>query len=208
LSLVLMPLFSLIMWQALKPFRRLTTMVNPNSEHFGGTHDAFGHRQSKHRMRNLARTGVATLAGGAAGAAAAEAMDDDDEPSKVVPDRAEARPSPHAPVRPPLALEAAAARTTRPEDVSAGPALHAAAAPTAADERQAPVFEAGGGDHRRSASRVHAEHAVGALNEGFVPRPSAESAPPPPPVATEPEWYDGEAVYPIYRPSEQTDDVA
>ena len=207
LSLVLMPLFSLIMWQALKPFRRLTTMVNPNSEHFGGTHDS---RQSKHRMRNLAKTGVAALAGGTAGAAAAEAMDDDDEPSRVVPDRAEARPSPHAPVPQPLALEAAAARTTRPGDVSAGPGLHAAAAPTVDDAPAAPVFEAGGGDHhRRSASRVHAEPVVSALPEGFVPRPSSEGAPPPPPpAATEPEWYDGEAVYPIYRPSEQTDDVA
>ena len=55
LSLVLMPLFSLIMWQALRPFRRLTTMVNPSSEHFGAANDPS--RQSKHRMRKLAKTG-------------------------------------------------------------------------------------------------------------------------------------------------------
>ena len=198
LSLVLMPLFSLIMWQALKPFRRLNTMVNPDSEHFGGTQGS--QRQSKHRMRKLAKTGVAALAGGSAGVAVAEAMDDDDEPSRVVPERAEARPSPHAPVQQPLALEAAAARTTRSADHSAGPALHAAAAPMVPTQRAAPVFEAAGDSgHRRPAARAYAEP-VSALPEGFVPRPSAETAQPPPPPATEPEWYDGEAVYPIYRP--------
>jgi hypothetical protein len=37
-----------------------------------------------------------------------------------------------------------------------------------------------------------------ALPEGFAPRPSSATVPPPP---TEPEWYDGDEVYPIYRPS-------
>ena len=138
--------------------------------------------------------------------AVAEAMDDD-EPSRVVTERAEARPSPHSPVPKPLALEAAPARTARPADVLAGQPLHAAAGPVAGDPPAAPVFEAGREDHRRPAARAHSEPVVSALNEGFVPRPSSDG-PPLPPAATEPEWYDGEAVYPIYRPSEHTDDVA
>ncbi len=204
LSLVLMPLFSLIMWQALKPFRRLTTMVNPSSEHFGVANDPS--HQSKHRIRKLAKTGVAALAGGTAGVAVAEAMDDD-EPSRVVPERAEARPSPHSPVPKPLALGAAPAPTAHPADAPANQPLHAAAGPVAEDPPAAPVFEAGRADHRRPAARAHSEPVVTALNEGFVPRPSSDG-PPLPPAATEPEWYDGEAVYPIYRPSEHSGDVA
>jgi len=42
-----------------------------------------------------------------------------------------------------------------------------------------------------------------ALDEGFAPRPS-EAAPPP--VASEPEWVDGEEVYAIYRPDRDADD--
>ena len=208
LSLVLMPLFSLIMWQALKPFRRLTTMVNPNSEHFGGTHDS---RQSKHRMRNLAKTGVAALAGGTAGAAAAEAMDDDDEPSRVVPERAEARPSPHAPVPQPLALEAATARTTRPEDAVRRPR---AACGRGADGRRRTRSTGVRGGRWRPPPPVgfpRARRARGERPARGVRAPAelgGRRPPPPPPAATEPEWYDGEAVYPIYRPSEQTDDVA
>ena len=176
-----MPLFSLIMWQALKPFRRLTTMVNPSSEHFGVANDPT--HQSKHRIRKLAKTGVAALAGGTAGVAVAAAMDDD-EPSRVVPERAEARPSPHSPVPKPLALEAAPARTARPADVPANQPLHAAADPVAGEAPAAPVFEAGRVDHRRPAARAHSEPVVTALNEGFVPRPSL-GRPAAPPAATD-----------------------
>ncbi len=207
LSLVLMPLFSLIMWQALKPFRRLTTMVNPDSDHIGSTHGWFGSRQRQgaHRGRRLAKSAVATLAGGAAGAAAAEAMEDDED-AGVPPERVEARPSYHPPAPRPLALEAVAARANEvPPDPDARPAAH----PVAGNERPGTVFEASHAHRRASAPAEHREPSVRALPEGFVPRPTGEAVPSPPtPPLTEPEWDDGEAVYPIYRPAEKTDDVA
>ena len=208
LSLVLMPLFSFIMWQALKPFRRLTTMVNPDSDHFGGAH-GFGHRQGQgaHRGRRFFKSAVATMAGGAAGAAAVEAMDDDDD-ARVPPERVEARPSWHPPLTPqPLALEAA---TVRADESPPDPSVPPTARPLAGDERPATVFEASDAHRRwRPASGEQQEPAVRALPEGFVPRPTGEAVPtPPPPAITEPEWYDGEAVYPIYRPAEKSDDVA
>ena len=206
LSLVLMPLFSFIMWQALKPFRRLTTMVNPDSDHFGGSH-GFGHRhrEGAHRGRRLAKSAVAALAGGAGGAAAAEAMDDDEDPG-APPERAEARPSWHTPVPQQLPLETA---TARAHEVPADPTARPAMRPLAGDDRPVTVYEASEAHRRWPASGEHAEPAVRALPEGFVPRPTGEAVPTPPsPPLTEPEWYDGEAVYPIYRPAEKTDDVA
>jgi hypothetical protein len=77
--------------------------------------------------------------------------------------------------------------------------------PTVVSEQVGANFEARA-DHHRSPRPPRPEPSVAALPEGFVPRPTSESLPLPP---TEPEWDDGEAVYPIYRPSdEHTDDVA
>jgi hypothetical protein len=197
------------MWQALKPFRRLTMMVNPNSDHFGGGHgpsSGFGSRQAK----RLLKVGVAAFTGGAAGAAAAQVLDDD-QPAPV-PERAEARPSPYAPVAQPAALTAATVRTDPSPGSGSEPGLRPHPG-TIADERpRARVFEASDADHQRdhqrTATRTHPKPAMNALS-GFEPRPSeAVDSLTPPPAPTEPEWYDGEAVYPIYRPAERTGDVA
>ena len=42
LSLVLMPVFSFMMWVALKPFRRLTTVVSRGGDPFGDMTGSFG----------------------------------------------------------------------------------------------------------------------------------------------------------------------
>lgn len=207
LGLVLMPLFSLIMWKALKPFRRLTTMVNPNFDHFaGGSGHLPGH--GAHLTRRMVKAGAAAFTGGAAGAAVAVAMDDDEETSQAPPERAESRPSPYAQsnerVEPP-AIEAAHARTAGHEHEASGP--DPTAGQTNGDERTSTVFEATSG-HRRGPERIpQADPGVASLPHRPSPQ-SSESSPPPAPAVIEPEWYDGEAVYPIYRPSEPTNDVA
>ena len=181
LGLVLMPLFSLIMWQALKPFRRLTTMVNPNSDHFGAGSSGRGQR---HLARRLTKAGVVAFSGGAAGAVVAGALDEDEHgESHAPPERAEARPSPHA---------------ASTEERDHGGAGSVAQPVTEARTRSRPQLE----PSRRLTTEARS------LPESPPPQPSSQDGPPTPPSPTEPEWYDGEAVYPIYRPSEQTDDVA
>jgi uncharacterized membrane protein len=202
LSLVLMPLFSFIMWHALKPFRRLTTMVNPEANHFGDMHGSMSKakRTGMRRGKQVATTGAAAVTGGATGAAVMAAMDDDEDRTSATPDRAEARPSPRAPTVTPFAPEAA------PGWVGTdGSGAQRNGGPRVVSEQVGAQFEARPGHHRGPQARGP-EPAVAALPEGFVPRPTSEGLPLPP---TEPEWDDGEAVYPIYRPSdEHTDDVA
>ncbi len=201
LSLVLMPLFSFIMWHALKPFRRLTTMVNPQANHFGDMHSSMSSakRAGIHRGKQVATAGAAALTGGAAGAAVAVAMDDDEDRMYAGPDRAEARPSTRAPTATPF-VPAGVPSLASTEEARA-PHL----GPTVVSEQVGANFEART-DNRRSPRAPSPDPAVAALPEGFVPRPTSEGLPLPP---TEPEWDDGEAVYPIYRPSdEHTDDVA
>lgn len=195
-----MPLFSFIMWHALKPFRRLTTMVNPQANHFGDMHGSMSsaRQAGMHRGKQVAATGAAALTGGATGAAVAVAMDDDDD--RAMPDRAEARPSPRAPTATPFAPQGAPMSAST--DAHGAPQL---GGPTVVSEQVGANFEARSGHHRTAHASSH-EPAVASLPEGFVPRPTSEGLPLPP---TEPEWDDGEAVYPIYRPSdEHTDDVA
>lgn len=201
LSLVLMPLFSFIMWQALKPFRRLTTMVSPDTDPFRGMGDSY--QRAKSEGWRLTKVAAAGAFGGAAGAAAADALNDDDKPD-APPERAEARPTP--PTTSPQARHALSpprgrhpgTHGTAPDSEPAGPSPHGG--------RAGVPFEAG---------RVREPVRVGSapvaqlpreLPEGRAPRPSAT---PPPPSPTEPEWYDGEEVYPIYRPpTDDADDVA
>jgi hypothetical protein len=138
ISLVLMPLFSFIMWHALKPFRRLTTMVNPDSDHFGGMSDSIAQakRRSLATGKKLALTGAAAATGGAAAAATASALDDDDEATP--PERAEARPSPHAPM--PAALQVASPSTSVAEEGSQ--VSNDAGGSSAGDEPISTPFEA------------------------------------------------------------------
>ncbi|GAB3774396.1 putative membrane protein [Nocardioides ginsengisegetis] len=189
LGLVLMPVFSFIMWMALRPFRRLTSMVSPNSDHFrgmaGGSLGSAVHTGSDWAKR-LAIAGIGAATGGAAAGAVAASVLDEEE-GAAPPDRVEARPAPFAPsagssVSPPVSPEA----QDPPPWVAAGhsqPATHRAPIPAMA------------GTPRPEAR---------ALNPGFVPTPSSDGVPLPP---TEPEWYDGEDVYTIYRPDNEDEDV-
>jgi hypothetical protein len=183
-------------------------MVNPSSDHFGGDSSGQLRRHGTHLAKKLGKAGVAAFAGGAAGAAVAATMDDDED--TPVPERVEARPSTHppdhSPTAVPVALEGATVRTSSLGDAPLEPTAQRSSGP---DEEQpaARLFEAGGADHRWSGRRED-EPPTNALPDGAPPRPSSAEGSAPPPAPIEPEWYDGEAVYPIYRPSEQTDDVA
>ena len=79
LSLVLMPLFSYIMWAALRPFRRLTTMVHPDRDHFGDLAGGLGNaaHTGGRWAKQLAARGFAAATGGAAAGATMAALDDD-----------------------------------------------------------------------------------------------------------------------------------
>jgi len=199
LALVLMPVFSFVMWFALKPFRRLTAMTGSGVNPFGEAAGAFG-SQSRRVGRLTKRAGVMAAAGFAGNAAAAKAVPhgrDDSasaaEPAAAgtaVPDRVEAQPAltPSAPaaVPPPAGSPAAvtAAATHEPRQIPAPPAPGPQEPPAAA-RNDAPVAE------------VAAVDPDGApAGETFVPRPSEAASG----VASEPEWVDGEEVYAIYRP--------
>ena len=199
LGLVLMPVFGLVMWVALRPFRRLTSMVSPNSNTFGDMADAVGQtsRGAGGWAKGLA---IAGATGGASGIAAGvsarmgkERAPQNDEQGDEVPDRAEARPSR---VDPPKALNASHVsdgRDATRDDPNRPPPN---------DERHKPSRP------RTPPSSVDSSEtpAMAALPAGFVPVPTATSDAPPSP--TGPEWDDGEEVYTIYRPSEAEADAS
>jgi hypothetical protein len=194
LSLVLMPVFSFIMWVALKPFRRLTAMVDPNGNHFGSGAGAFGHaaNSGKRMIGRAVAAGIAGATGGAAaGAVVAASIDDDEDTHRV-----EADPVPSAPtVSPsPLALSAAVAPRSAPEPPGTPPRDVASDAPSRAAREP------------RHASEPPPSTTY---SPPFTPYAGDDPEPPPP---TDPEWYDGEQVYPIYRPAtareESADDEA
>jgi uncharacterized membrane protein len=187
LAMVLMPLFGFIMWVALKPFRRLTTMVSPHADPFNDAAGAVGHASDKAKRwtKRAAGTAAAAYTGGVAAAVTADALDE--EPEETVPDRAEARPTP-----------------TEPLPVASRPGGSVAALP-AADEPSDPMPPPSGGpDASPSSPRSESTAAGPALDEPTAPRPPAEDTPLPP---TEPEWYDGEEVYTIYRPADDDPDA-
>jgi hypothetical protein len=187
LSLVLMPLFGFIMWVALKPFRRLTSMVSPHHDHFGDAAGSMGHatRIGGRWAKRAATTAAAVYTGNVAAAATTDALDNHED---QVPERAEARPTPAEPA------------------TGAAPVLVSSPAPVALPAADSPI---GGDAHApgpdgptRPPSRASAPSAD---EQGTTPRMSeSESLPP-----TEPEWVDGEEVYTVYRPTEQgADDAA
>lgn len=94
LAFVLMPLFGFMMWVALKPFRRLTAMVSPNSDPFGDAAGSVGvaARNSGRYAKKAAVGAAAAYTGNVAAAATLAAADDDAEAAP--PERAEARPNP------------------------------------------------------------------------------------------------------------------
>jgi hypothetical protein len=163
LGLILMPLFTFIMWMALRPFRRLSQMVSPHDDHFRNMSGAFGDAtRGKSRLVKKAAVAAVGAYTGNVAAAATLASDDADRRGPDTP-RAEARPSPEPPQR------------------SAQP--HALPAASIA---------------------AHGRHSSGDHPLSGEARPQAaqtlyDSVPSEP---VEPEWVDGEVVYPIYRPSE------
>lgn len=196
LSLVLMPLFSFMMWVALRPFRRLTTMVSSDYNAFGGFAGGLGRppRAGRGWAGSLARAGIAGATGGAAAGAVTAAVDRESSairPPSETPERSEARPTPvDAGPRPAALSPAVSADRTdeaaqKPSGPSAGPRGRA---PSDEPRQSNPAFA--GGRHRAAAETP-------ALEEGFVPTASGSDVPPEP---TESEWIDGEDVYTIYRP--------
>lgn len=186
LSLVLMPVFSFMMWVALKPFRRLTTVVNRGGDPFGDMTRSFG-RATRTGGRLAKRAAVigatAATSGAATGAAVSEALEDqkNDEP----PQRAEARPGSTA-LPPPVlntSVDDHPARQTR------------APGPTPASPSAPPEPSTAVGRHRAITTTVAQPRAL----TGYAPVPTSTGVPPRP---TEPEWMDGEDVYRIYRPDE------
>ncbi len=188
LTLVLMPLFGLTMWIALKPFRRLTAMVSPNSNLFGDTAGALGgtSRRAGRWAKRAAATGVGVFTGNVAAAAALQPDGQEAPATDEVPERAEARPyvdtgspGPAAPTVEQPSLESVRGGQTPP------PEEHQ---PTPDGGPPGPSFTSGAdGDH---------------TSEDVGVPVTSEAAPLPP---VEPEWVDGEEVYTVYRPTPDRD---
>jgi len=202
LAIVLMLVFSLVMWVATRPFRRLTTMVSSSQNRFEDAAGAVGSTSRKvgRTARHVGRTAVATFVGGVGAGATMELIDDDSKGNAGAYERAEAAgPPAEEPLRPDRAPElVGVGAPTR-----AGPAR---ASPSVADG--VPGDGHGGSANARvgasaSARSESATPGPRALPAGFVPKPSEAKAPL---DVTEPEWVDGEEVYVIYRPTEETSD--
>ena len=163
LGLVLMPLFTFIMWKALRPFRRLTQMVSPHRDHFRTMAEVGdGPRAAGRLIKKSAVTAAGAYVGNLGAAATINAIDDDGE-QRTAPHRAEADPPP-----PPT-----------PRALPAGPPVSPPPRP----------------------SDSSPETNDGAPTGGFVPQPMPSHLPAEP---TEQEWVDGEEVYTIYRPSDES----
>jgi hypothetical protein len=182
LALALMPLFGFVMWVALRPFHRLTTMVSPHSmvDPVGGAAGAIGGaaRRTGSLAKQTVAAGVAVYSGNVAAAATIDALGEDDGP---VPDRVEA----HSPVSEP--------------DVAppqSPPAIEAPRIPSQRPPSQGPATPTGpvGGS------------SAAASEEYESPRFASPESEPLPPI--EPEWVDGEEVYLLYRPGAEDADSA
>lgn len=189
LGLVLMPLFSFIMWMALRPFRRLTSMVRTDDDHFRRATDSFSDASSSATslVKQAAITAAAAAFGGGAGAAvgAQQAASQSDAET----DRVEARPTPAPRINPePLAL--ASAKSSAAQPPGAGPTTSPGPEPKR-QERGRDTFDDGSPS-----------------GAPFRPATSTTEAPLMP---TEPDMDGDEEVYAIYRPGDserEDDDVA
>lgn len=189
LSLVLMPLFSFVMWAALKPFRRLTAMVSPHVDPFGDGMGSFGStaRRSRRWLKQAGVMAAGTATGNVAAATAVNAMGTEEAtgdagPPAPAPERAEARP---------------AATNAEPRAITSpgpNPPVLAALVP--------PAHAQGDDASDRPASGSDPEEGGPSSHQHF----DASDSEPLPPI--EPEWVDGEEVYNVYRPSEDANDAA
>ena len=186
LALVLMPVFSFVMWFALKPFRRLIAMTGAaNVNPLGEAAASFGN-QSRRIGRVAKRAGVlaaASFAGNAAAAKAATTGHDDD--GTGVPDRVEAQPTATPPASEPVPPAVTARSPGAAPQIAQTPAPGPTEPPRQVAQTPGPA----------QVSAAHPD-AVPA-QDMFVPRPSEAMVSD---VASEPEWVDGEEVYAIYRP--------
>lgn len=180
LGLVLMPVFTVVMWVILKPFRRLTAMVSPNSQFIRSP-------ETPRWVGTAARSALAAATGGVAAGAVTAAVQDDEPPK--VKERAEAHPptrEPHAPMppRPVRALSSAADREApAPSDAPSAPQRPSGPAP----DRHQPM------PATPMSSRSEGRHAA----DVEVPKPWSPQL-----AAAAPEEFEGEEVFVIYRPDE------
>lgn len=199
LALVLMLLFSVVMWIALRPFRRLTQMVTPGHNAFGDLAGGVGNTRT-HARRLMSRVGTAIAAASGAGAGAVAAEELLDRHERAEADRSETftmptptpEPTPYTPHAPP-GLPALPARTgsgysaSEPESSSARTAA-ASPAGHVVDVREPIVMPTPGGT---TSGDVY-------IPAGGRPVPSEAVVPPP----IEPAEIDGDLVHVIYRPGE------
>ncbi|TIC86377.1 hypothetical protein [Nocardioides sp. GY 10127] len=200
LGIVLMPVFSLLMWVILKPFRRLTAMVSPHQNPLERLNPP-----STAGAKRLAFAGLGLATGGiSAGAGAFLGSKVQDESDDLAPERAEARPSgPAVPVPSATTVQAAAHRPAELEPArAAAEGRHSTGQPK--PEPPAPAPPAGRRVEHPTPVAPRVSTAAGArsaLPEGFVPRPTGADRLEP----VEPHEYDGEEVYTIYRPFDAAD---
>jgi hypothetical protein len=177
-----MPLFSFVMWMALKPFRRLTSMVSTDDDHFRRASDSFNNAGSGvgSRAKDALITAAAASVGAGAAVFAAKKATEDDSETGPETDRVEARPVPS---------------WTSTETVRA---LPAAAVPESGPPRAE-------GRHRPD------EHFTPPADTSYADayRPDAAGGDVPM-MPAEVEWDGDDEVYAIYRPtnSAEDDDVA
>jgi hypothetical protein len=203
LTVVLLPLFTFMMWFALKPFRRLTAMTS-HADPFGEAAGAIG-TTSRRIGRTAKRVGgmaAASFTGNVAAGAVVGASNDEEE-DQPVPERAESRPGPEPPQPP--APAAPAALDPSAEHV---PELPAAAAHTMVTEDDPPVsVQEPPGRPDRANQFERADEPIWPPSESDRGPSETYSTP----ALVEAEWSEGEEVFTIYRPDRdggQNDDAA
>jgi hypothetical protein len=213
LVVVMVLLLTVVMWFALRPFRRLTLMVTPGGDHFGTAVGGFG--GVAQGARRAAGRIVTTAAGVFAGTSASAAARDDDTATagspSAAPQRAEADigPPTTSGVTGPRAGPAAGTGTTAgtPGTAAGGAAVGAAAVAASRPLTAlgpAPSRTEGGAardDPAAQEERVPAEARTGTAGWSPSPSPGGEL-----PAPIEPAEIDGEEVFVLYRPDRSTGD--
>lgn len=187
LGLVLMPLFTFVMWMALKPFRRLTSMVSADDDHFRRATNSFNDAGSGLGSRTKDALVTAAAASVGAGAAVFASKTLEDEEAGPDTERAEARPTP--------AWHVDDSVRALPSAQTEGP--HSANGPDVGAQRA---------EGRRRPFEQPAP--TSSYAGSFRPDSSGAEAPLMP---TEVEWDGDDEVYAIYRPDDvdsEADDVA
>lgn len=191
LGLVLMPLFSFVMWMALKPFRRLTSMVSPDDDHFRRASDSFNNAGAGigSRAKDALVTAAAASVGAGAAVFAAKKATDDDSDDGPETERVEARPTPS---------------WTSGDNIRELPARSSTA--SASNPHGAPY------EHARAEGqhRPHEPATPPYADPSYGDRPDAGGGDVPL-MPADVEWDGDDEVYAIYRPSDassEDDDVA